>query len=76
VELLFKVWSLTGAERDDAADRVVGRHADRDAIARNDLDPKTTHTAAQLGQHFMSGIALHTVEPAGVHRDDGALHVD
>src|SRR5687768_11236210 len=53
---------LSGAEGDDAADRIVGRDPDGHAVARHDLDAKSPHPAAQLRQHFVSGVALHTVE--------------
>ena len=67
---------LTGAEGDDAAHGIIRRNADRDAIAGDDLDSKTAHPAAQLCQDLMSGVALHAIQPAGVNRDDGPLHVD
>ena len=65
-----------GPEGDDAADRIVGRHAYRHSIARNDLDAEAAHAAAELCQYFMSGVALHTIQTSAVHRDDRALHVD
>ena len=52
---------LACAEGDDAPDRIVRRDADGDSIARNHLDAETTHTAAELGEHFVAGIALHAV---------------
>ena len=67
---------LTGPECDDAADWVVWRHANGYAIAGNDLDPETTHAAAQLGEHFMARVTLHTIEAAGVNGNHRALHVD
>ena len=69
------VW-LTGSERDDAPDGIVRRDTDGYAIARNDLDAEAAHAAAQLREHFVSGVALHTVESAAVHCHDRALHVD
>jgi hypothetical protein len=69
------VW-LAGAECDDAPDRIVRRHANGYAIPWNYFDAEATHAAAQLGQHFVSGIALHAVKTSAVHGDDGALHVD
>jgi hypothetical protein len=50
--------------------------ADGDAVARNDLDAKAAHAAAQLRQHFVAGVALHAVQSTRVHGDDRALHVD
>ena len=48
---------LTCAEGDDAADRIVGRNADGDPVARHDLDAEPAHAAAQLGEHFVPGVA-------------------
>ena len=67
---------LASAEGDDAPDRIVRRNADRDAIAWHHLDSKAAHSAAQLCQHLVSLIALHTVKTAAVNRHDRALHVD
>jgi hypothetical protein len=67
---------LSGPEGDDAADRVVGGHADRDAITWNNFDPEAAHAAAQLCEHFVSRIALHAIEAAGMDSHHGALHVD
>ena len=67
---------LASAEGNDAADGIVGRNAHRDAIPGNDLDAEAAHAAAELGEYFVTGVALHAVEPAAVHRHDGALHVD
>src|SRR3954469_14060280 len=72
----FKLLWLAGAERNDAPDRIVRRDADGDAIPGNHLDTEAAHSAAELSQHFVAGIALHAVETSAVHRDDGALHVD
>src|SRR5688500_12285023 len=68
--------SLTCAEGDDAADRIVGRNPDGHAVAGNDLDAETTHAAAQLCKHLMAGIALHAVKPAGMYRHDRSLHIN
>ena len=73
--LRVKSWS-TSAECDDAANRIVGRDAYRHAITGNNLDSKAAHPAAQLRKHFMSGVALHAIQPTGVDCDDGSLHVD
>ena len=67
---------LSGAEGDDAADRVIRGDADRHAIAGHDFDSKAAHPAAQLREHFVARIALHAIEPAGVDRDDRSLHID
>ncbi len=67
---------LSGAEGDDAADGVVRRHTDGDPVTRNDFDSKAAHPAAQLREHFVARIALHSVKPAGVDRHDGPLHIN
>src|SRR4051794_27757725 len=69
------VW-LACPEGDDAPDRIVRRDADGDAIPGNHFDAEAAHPAAQLGQHFMAGVALHTVEAPAVDCHDRALHVD
>jgi len=71
--LLF--W-LAGAECDDPADRIVWRYADGYSVSGNYFDAKSAHTTAELRQDLVAGIALHTVQPAAVHRDNGALHVN
>jgi len=68
--------ALTGAEGDDAAHRIVWRDTDGDSIPRHDFDSETAHPAAQLRQHFVAGIDLHSVQPAAVNGDHGALHVN
>jgi hypothetical protein len=68
------VW-LARAERDDAPDRIVGRNPYGHPIAGHYLDPKSTHATAELRQHFVSGITLHTVESPAVHGHNSALHV-
>ena len=67
---------LARAERDDTPDRVVRRNADRHPIARNDFDTEAAHSTAELGQHLMAGITLHPIQPATVHGNDRALHVN
>jgi hypothetical protein len=69
------IW-LACAERDDAPDRIVRGNAHGYPIAWNHLDAKAAHTAAQLRQHFMSGVALHAVKTAAMDRHDRALHVN
>ena len=66
---------LPGAERDDAANRIVGRDANGDSIPGNDLDSEASHPAAQLCENFVSGVALHSIQSAGVDRHDGPLHI-
>jgi hypothetical protein len=66
---------LSGAEGDDAADRVVGGNANGDAIAGDDLDAEAPHPPAQLREHFMARITLHSIQPARMDRHDGSLHV-
>jgi hypothetical protein len=67
--------SLSGAERDDAPDRVVGRDAYGHTVARDDFDSEAAHPAAQLGEYFMAGVALDSIQTAGVHGDNGPLHI-
>ena len=71
----FKLDWLACAEGDDAPDRIVRRHADGYAITRNHLDAEAAHPAAELGQHFVAGVALHAVKTAAVHSHHSALHV-
>jgi hypothetical protein len=70
------VFWLTGPEGDDAADRIVRRYADGHAIPRNHLDAEAAHSSAELGQHFVAGVALHSVKAATVDGNHGALHVN
>lgn len=72
----FKSFCLARAEGNDAPNGIVRRDADGHAISRNHLDTEAAHPAAQLSEHFVSGITLHAVETAAVNRHDGALHVD
>jgi hypothetical protein len=67
---------LSSPERDDSADRIVGRHPDRYAIAWNNFDAEAAHAAAQLREHFVARVTLHSVEAARMNGDDGALHID
>jgi hypothetical protein len=67
---------LSCAEGDDAADRIVGRDANRHAVTGDDFDAEAPHPAAQLGEHFMTGITLDPIQPAGMHRHHRSLHVD
>ena len=67
---------LACAEGDDAPNRIVRRDANGYAIARDYLDAEAAHSAAELGQHFVSGITLHAVETAAVDRNHGALHIN
>jgi len=68
--------ALSGSEGDDAAHRVVRGHANGHTIAWDNLDSKSPHPAAQLGEHLVSGITLHAVKPARVDRDNGPLHIN
>jgi len=67
---------LAGPERDDASDGIVGRHANGHAISRDNLDAEAAHSAAELSQHFMAGVALNAVKAAAVNGHHGTLHVD
>ena len=64
------------AERDDAADGIVRGDADGHAIAGYHLDPEAAHPAAQLGEHFVTRVYLHTIQTAAMNGDDGALHIN
>ena len=59
------VWNasvdLPGAEGDDSALGIVRRDADRDPIARHDLDAESPHPTAELCQHLVAGVYLHAV---------------
>src|SRR4030095_580752 len=67
---------LPGPESDDAADRVIRGDTDRYAVAWNNFDSEAAHPAAQLRQHLVASVALHAVQPTGVNRDHGSLHVN
>jgi len=67
---------LASAEGDDAALGVVRRDPNRDPIAGHHLDAEAAHPAAQLGEHFVSGVALNAIQPSAVHCHDRPLHVD
>ena len=73
---LSRVAQLSGAERDDAANGIVRRNADSDAIAGDDFDTEAAHPAAQLRENLMAGVALDAIQPARMDSDDGALHID
>src|SRR5262249_46582641 len=51
-------------------------YANRDPVARHHLDSEAAHPAAQLGQYFVAGVALHTVKSAAVYRHDSTLHIN
>jgi hypothetical protein len=74
VELVFK--ALTGAEGDDSADGVVRRDADSNAIAGDDLDTEAAHPAAQLGENFVTCVALDAIKTARMDGNYGALHIN
>lgn len=76
VLLEVKVVALARAERDDAAEGIVGRNSHRHAVSGDDLDSKPSHSPAQLREHFVSGIALHAIKAAGVDGRDRPLHVN
>ena len=76
VVLEFKLLRLAGAERDDAADRIVRRHADGHPIAWHDFDAEAAHPAAELGQHFVTRVALDAVKTPAMYGHDSALHID
>ena len=67
---------LASPEGDDASDRVVGRNTHGYPIARNDLNAKAAHPAAQLGQYLVAGIHLHAIQAAAMHGNHGALDIN
>ena len=67
---------LARSERDDPSNRIVGRYPDRYTIAWDHLDAKTSHSTAELSQHFVTSVTLHAIQPTAVHRYNGALHID
>jgi hypothetical protein len=69
-----QIW-LSCAEGDDSANRVIRGDADGDAVTRHNLDAETPHATAQLGQHLMARIALHSIQPAGMNGYDRSLHI-
>jgi hypothetical protein len=64
-----------GAEGNDAADGIVRRDADGDAIAWDDLDSKSPHPSAQLCEQLMTCIALNPIQSPRMHGDDRSLHI-
>jgi hypothetical protein len=72
----FKTWFLASAEGDNAPHGIVGRHSHRYAIPWDDFDAEAAHPAAQLGEHLVALVTLHTVKTAAVDRYHGALHVN
>ena len=81
-ELVYRLyWNSNGiwlacTERDDAPDRIVRGNSHGYPIAWNHLDAEAAHTPAQLGQHFMTSIALHAIQSTAMHRDDSPLHIN
>jgi hypothetical protein len=72
---VLKTEALSRPERDDSADRVIGRDADGHAVARHHLDSEAAHPAAQLRQHFVSCVALDAIQPARMNGHDCSLHI-
>ena len=72
----FKTFRLARSEGDDASDGIVGRDAYGHAISRDNFDAEAAHAAAELGQHFMAGVALNSVKAAAVNSHYRTLHVD
>ena len=81
-DLLYRLcWNsnclwLAGSESDDAPYRIVWRYANRHPVAWHHFDSEAAHPAAQLGQYFVAGVALHTVKSAAVYRHDSTLHIN
>ena len=67
---------LASAEGNDAADGIVRGNPYGHTVSRHDLDSKSAHSAAQLGEYLMALVALHTVETTAVDRHNGPLHIN
>src|SRR5687768_10307701 len=67
---------LASAEGDDAADGIVRRDADSDAVPGHNLDAEPSHAAAQLRENFVSLVARDAIQAPAVDSHYGALHVD
>jgi hypothetical protein len=67
---------LSGSEGNNAAHRIVRRHSDGYTVAWNHFDAETAHAAAQLGEHFVTGVALDAIQTSAVHCYHRSLHVD
>ena len=67
---------LPGAERDDAADRIVGRDSHGHTIARDHLDVEPAQAAADARQELVTLITLNTEVTAGECLDHLALNLD
>jgi hypothetical protein len=67
---------LASAEGNDAPDRIVRGHANGHPISGHHFDSEAAHPAAQLGEHLVPLVALHSVKPTTVHGHNGALHVN
>jgi hypothetical protein len=72
----FNWFLLASPEGNDASDGIVRRNTDGHAISRDNFDAEAAHSAAELGEYFVAGVALHAVETAAVNRHDRPLHVD
>jgi hypothetical protein len=72
----FKSFCLARPEGDDASDGIVGGHPDGHAISRDNFDAEAAHAAAELGQHFVAGVALNSVKAPAVDGHYRTLHVD
>jgi len=76
VELNGNSRDSASSEGDDAANGIVGRHADGHAISGHHLDPEAAHPAAQLCEYLVALVALHAVKTSAVDRHDRTLHVN
>jgi hypothetical protein len=72
----FNSFWLARAEGDDAADGIVGRNTYGHAISRDNFNAEAAHAAAELGQHFVAGVALNPVEAPAMDGHNRTLHVD
>ena len=74
--LMPRTSGLSSAKRDEAPQRIVGRHAHGHTISRHDPDVEPAHAPAQLREHFVAGIAFHSVEPAAMDGNDDTVQID
>src|SRR5690606_6605600 len=55
------------AERDATLGQVVGRHLERDVVARDDADVELAHLAARIGDEVVSVVQRHAVAAVRQH---------
>jgi len=67
---------LPRPESNDAANGIVGRDADGNAVAWYHFDAEAPHPPAQLRENLVTCVALDTIQPSGMDGDHSALHVN